>query len=65
MEYRGKQYTVLQGINGNWKWSVEGIEGFTRSGTAPGRPAGINLAERAIDKALAPKKKRLRPPGPG
>jgi hypothetical protein len=63
MEYQGKRYTVLQGINGNWKWSVEGIEGFTRSGTAPSRAAGMKLAERAIDKALAPKKMRLRPPG--
>jgi hypothetical protein len=59
MEYRGKHYSVLQGIDGNWKWSVAGIEGHTKSGTAPSRPAGIKAAERA---ALAPKKKRLVPP---
>jgi hypothetical protein len=44
-----------------WKWSAEGLEGFTKSGTAPSRAAGIKAAERAVDKALAPKKVRLVP----
>ena len=65
MEYRGKQYGVLQGIDGNWKWSVAGLEGHTKSGTAPSRPAGVKAAERAIDKALLPKKKRLSSAGSG
>jgi hypothetical protein len=65
MEYQGKQFTVLQCIDGNWKWLVAGIEGHTKSGTASSRPAGVKAAERAIDKALAPKKKRLRAPGSG
>ena len=67
MEYQGKQFTVLQGIDGNWKWLAAGIEGHTKSGTASSRPAGVKAAERAIDidKALAPKKKRLRAPGSG
>jgi hypothetical protein len=46
-----------------WKWSVDGIEGYTKSGKAPSHAAGVKLAERAIDKALAPKKKRLQRPG--
>jgi hypothetical protein len=60
MEYRGKQYGVVMGIDSLWKWSVDGIEGFTKSGKAPSHAAGIKAAERAIDKALAVKKQRLR-----
>ena len=48
-------------IGAKWKWSAE-IEGQYRSGMAINRPAGVKLAERAIDKALAPKKKRLQRP---
>ena len=64
MEYRGKQYSVVQALEGGlWKWEVSDMDGHTRSGNAPSRPAGIKTAERAIDKALAPKKRRLVPPG--
>jgi hypothetical protein len=62
MEYRGKHYSVILTIGGKWKWSAE-LEGQYRSGMAVSRPAGVKLAERAIDKALAPKKKRLQRPG--
>jgi hypothetical protein len=61
MEYRGKQYSVVQGLNGLWKWSVV-LDGHTKSGKAPGREAGIKSAEKAIDRLLAPKKRRLIPP---
>jgi hypothetical protein len=61
MEYRGKQYSVMLTIGGKWTWSAE-IDGQYRSGMAVNRPAGIKAAERAIDKALAPKKVRLVPP---
>jgi hypothetical protein len=61
MKYRGKQYSVVLSIGGKWKWSVE-IDGHTKSGNAPNRPAGIKLAEAEIDRALAPKKKRLMRP---
>jgi hypothetical protein len=60
MEYRGKQYRVMLGIDSLWKWSVDAIEGYTKSGKTPSHAAGIKAAERAIDKALAPKKQRLR-----
>jgi hypothetical protein len=63
MEYRGEQYSVLQSLETMWKGSVEDLEGFTKSSFAPNRIAGIKAAERAIDKALAPKKRRLVPPG--
>jgi hypothetical protein len=61
MEYRGKEYSVILTIGGKWKWSAE-IEGQYRSGMAATRPAGVEKAERAIDKAQAPKKKRLARP---
>ena len=61
MQYRGKQYSVILTIGGTWKWSTE-IEGQYRSGMAVSRPAGVEKAESAIDKALAPKKKRLQRP---
>jgi hypothetical protein len=62
MEYREKQYCVILGIDSQWKWSVGGIEGYTKSGKAPSHADGVRAAERAIDKALAPKKKRLHRP---
>jgi hypothetical protein len=61
MEYRGKHYSVILTIGGKWKWSAE-IVGQYRSGMAVSRPAGVKLAERAIDKALAPKRQRLQRP---
>jgi hypothetical protein len=61
MEYRDKEFSVVHGLDTMWKWSVDGLGGFTKSGAAPSRAAGIKAAERAIDKALAPKKKRARP----
>ena len=60
-EYRGKQYSVILTIGGKWKWSAE-IEGQYRSGMAVNRTAGSKLVERAIDKALTPKRKRLQRP---
>jgi len=64
MEYRDKPFSVVQGIDGNWKWLVSDLVGHTKSGAAPSRLAGIKSAERAIDKALVPKKQRLLRPGP-
>jgi hypothetical protein len=38
MEYRGKQYTVVQGIQRSaWKWTVQLDEGTIKSGTAETR----------------------------
>jgi hypothetical protein len=65
MEYRGKQHSVVQGIDGTWKWLISDLVGHTKSGSAPSRLAGIKATERAFDKALAPKKKHLRPPSSG
>lgn len=57
----GKNYTVLQGINAKWKWSVPALVGQTKSGHAGSCAASVKAAQRAIDKALAPRKKRLMP----
>jgi hypothetical protein len=63
MEYRRKQYSVVQGLEGGlWKWSVN-FDGHGKSGKSPSRPAGIKAAEHEIDRALAPKKRRLCRPG--
>ena len=50
MEYRGIEYTVVQGIErGVWKWSasVEGVMGNEQT-----RSAAVTAAEKAIDRAL-------------
>jgi len=63
MEYRGKQYTVVQGIQrSTWKWTVQLDEGTIKSGTAETRAAAMNNAVCLIDKALAPKKIKPNPP---
>jgi hypothetical protein len=58
MEYRGKQYRPFRALtrNGSGRWD---FDGRTASGHAPNRKAAVKEAERAIDQALAPKKKRL------
>jgi hypothetical protein len=65
MEYRGKQYGVVQGLEGaTWKGSVEDLDGHTRSGNAPSRHAGITAAERAARRSR-PKIKPKAPPSDG
>jgi hypothetical protein len=62
MEYRGIEYTVLQGIErGVWPWSVS-VTNLLIMGKAPTRPAAMAAAEHAIDKVLTPIKRRLPPP---
>jgi hypothetical protein len=58
MEHRGKQYSVVQGIDAIWKWSIPGLVGRTKSGNAPSRAAGVKAVQNPIDKAFVPKKKR-------
>jgi hypothetical protein len=63
MEYRGKEYTVVQGIEASWNWNVHLDEKTIRSGTAPTRAAAINRVIWEIDKALDEAKRvRLRSP---
>jgi hypothetical protein len=53
---------LFKDLSGLWKWSVQ-LDGHTKSGTAPDRQAGIKFAEKEIDRAMAPKKKRPMPLG--
>ena len=59
MQYRGLEYSVVQGIKrGSWKWSVRLRDGGVKKGSEGSRPAALKEAERAIDVALAPRKRR-------
>jgi hypothetical protein len=60
MEYRGIEYSVVQGIErGVWKWSVNLDKSNIKSGQADSKPAALTAVERTIDKALTPKRRRL------
>jgi hypothetical protein len=65
MEYRGKQFTVVQGITPeSWKWSVQHDETTVKGGVAETRQKAIANAVRAIDQGLRTKKVKLAPPDP-
>jgi hypothetical protein len=65
MEYRGVEYTVVQGVGrGVWKWSAS-VANLLIMGQAASRPSAVAAVERAINKALAPTKVRLAPRGRG
>jgi hypothetical protein len=52
MEYRGIEYTVVQGIErGVWKWSAS-VEGVIVMGNEQTRSAAVTAAGKAIDRAL-------------
>lgn len=62
MEYRDIEYTVVQGIGRHlWKWSAS-VADVVITGQAHSKSAAVAEAEKAIDRALAPKKERLVPP---
>jgi hypothetical protein len=66
MQYRGKSYTIVQGIGPNsWKWTIRLDEKTTKSGEAPSRAAAKNSVIWAIDKALNPKKTTIVPRSDG
>jgi hypothetical protein len=63
MKYRDIEYTVVQGIErGVWKWTAS-VAGVVINGQAAIKSEAVTAAEKAIDRALAAKKKlRLIPP---
>jgi hypothetical protein len=62
MEYRGKRYTIVQGIGADsWKWTVYLDDKTIQSGAAKTQASAATNAIWAIDKALAPKKVKLKP----
>jgi hypothetical protein len=63
MKYRGIEYAVVQGIGRHlWKWSVS-FDANPVRGQAATKSEAVAESERAIDRALAPKKLRLVSPG--
>ena len=63
MEYRGKHYTVVQGIEPDlWIWTVFLDESSVKSGEAKTRASAVTSAVWAIDRALSPKKVKPKPP---
>jgi hypothetical protein len=62
MKYRDIEYTVVQGIErGVWKWSAS-VDGVVIMGQAAIKSEAVTAGEKAIDRALAPKRERLVPP---
>jgi DNA segregation ATPase FtsK/SpoIIIE-like protein len=59
MKHHGVEFTVIQGISRQlWKWSAW-LGHFHLQGQAATKAEAVAEAERAIDRALAPKKLRL------
>ena len=57
MEHRGIEYSVVQGVErGTWKWFAVIDATVTKSGQSKSKPAAVADAERAIDRAIAPKR---------
>jgi hypothetical protein len=62
MEYRGIEYSVVQGIGRNlWVWSASDAN-VVITGQSQSKSEAMVEAEKTIDRALAPKKLRLVPP---
>ena len=63
MQHRGVEYNVVQGLGRHiWKWSALLKPDLLIQGQAASKKEAIAEAERAIGRALAPKKIRLAPP---
>jgi hypothetical protein len=59
MIYRDVEYSIVQGVErGKWMWSLSLDTNLKTSGQANNKPAAVVAAERAIDRALDPKKQR-------
>jgi hypothetical protein len=59
MEYRGKQYTIIQGIGPHsWKWALHWDEKTVKSGQATSRDAAMDSVVWLIEGRL----RRRRPP---
>jgi hypothetical protein len=56
MQYRGKPYIVVQGIEPrSWKWTVDLDERTSKSGEAKTRGLAISAVVLLVDKLLARK----------
>jgi hypothetical protein len=65
MKYRDIEYTLVQGLGLHiWKWTAS-IADVVIKGQGATKSEAVAEAEKAIDRALAPKKVRLVPPKGG
>ena len=56
MQYRGKYYTIVQGIEpGCWNWTVDLDERTSKSGEAKTRGLAVSAVVLLIDKLLTRK----------
>jgi len=63
MEYRGKQYTIVQGIGPNsWKWKVHLDDKTVKSGEAATRESARTTVVWLIDRAIARERRKPGPP---
>ena len=61
LKYGDMEYTVVQGLGRQlWKWGFV-LDGTAVTGQAATKAEAVMEAERAIDRALAPKLKIVRP----
>jgi hypothetical protein len=61
MEYRTKTYVVFHSrTSAGWEWAVDLDERTVQGGHAATEQAAIKTAQRLIDNALVPGKRRLR-----
>jgi hypothetical protein len=61
MRYRDIEYSLVQGLGRHlWKWSAS-VAHVVITGQAHSKSAAVVEAEKAIDRAHAPKKNRLVP----
>jgi hypothetical protein len=60
---RGVEYSIVQSVErGKWMWSLSLDMNIKKSGQVGSKPKGVIVAERAIDRAIDFKKRRLVPP---
>jgi hypothetical protein len=54
MEYRGKRFTIVQGIEPNtWKWTADLDEITSKSGEAKTRASAVSAVVLLVDKTLS------------
>jgi len=64
MEYRGKHYTIVQGVGPHvWKWKVHLDEKNVQTGEAKSRDAAKNTVIWLIDRTLASTEAKSSRPG--
>ena len=57
MEYRGVEYTVVQLLEGGWRWEIDFGDGKRKSGeTLSSRAFAIKIAQTEIDQLIKNRK---------